>query len=433
MAKKRTKKDNKTVVEYLLSMGFSPLTKGGDNTIFIRGKALYTISDPTLSVDQIKEEIRTLVGSEDLKEKLEPDADPVEQAETVNPFDGEAEDPFISNSEQVEPFYLCDELKSIETPIFRRLTLDGNRYYYRIMDDGSVKIYASATTLIKDGYVDKSDALSDWKNMMKTLGRDPEEVAQYEADKGTIMHYLYGIYLTGRDIHLHRSFIIKLMEESDLKIGKKNLDRFKSSADDLDNMIERLKRFAKFCSDYRVKVLAIEKILSCEKYEVASPIDAIVQMTITETVEGFFGAVYKRNGDGFKAGDPKKEKKSVDRTFNAILDFKSGYIYPSHAFQLNLYKLMVEEWYGDAVKIDKIFNFSPKSDSSKGYTLRDQTGCKELEKADAVYTQGMINHKHKNKTFTTYKGCLNINNRYDEENYKVTYDIADELSKRFKG
>lgn len=94
------------------------------------------------------------------------------------------------------------------------------------MDDGTAKIYASVTTLIKDGYVDDKTALQEWKQEMKMLGRNPEEVAQYEADRGTIMHYLYGLYLTGRDMVLNRSFVVKTVQEGKLKISKKNLDRF---------------------------------------------------------------------------------------------------------------------------------------------------------------------------------------------------------------
>lgn len=35
------------------------------------------------------------------------------------------------------------------------------------MDDGTAKIYASVTTLIKDGYVDDKTALQEWKQEIK--------------------------------------------------------------------------------------------------------------------------------------------------------------------------------------------------------------------------------------------------------------------------
>lgn len=418
------------IVKLLESLGFEKVSNS-DMMFLYNNEIYYSIVGKDFETVKREAEmiIKNSVAEEVMKGELEGDKE--EDAETL-PFNAEDDDPFISNSEEVEPFYLAPELKAIDTPIFRRLSLDGNRYYYRVMDDGNVRIYASATNLIADGYAEKKDSLNEWKQMMKMLGKNPEEVSQYEADKGTIMHFLYGLYLTGRDMYLRRSYIVKTVLESDLKISKQNMDRFSHSLDDIDDMINRLKKFAKFCSDYKVKVLAIEKILSCEEYEVASPIDAIVEMSQWETVEGYFGAVYQRATGEHKKGDPKKETKKVERRINAILDFKSGGIYPSYALQLHLYRLMVKEWYGEVLDIEKIYNFSPKSESSKGYTLRDQTDCSELRKADVVYKQGMINHQNKDKKFRTYKGVLNIGKEYNDDDYTIEYDIAEELSKRFK-
>lgn len=418
------------IIKLLESLGFEKVSNS--EMMFLYNNEIY-YSVVGKDFETVKREaemiIKNSVAEEVMKGELKGDKE--EDTETL-PFNAEDDDPFISNSEEVEPFYLAPELKAVDTPVFRRLSLDGNRYYYRVMDDGNVRIYASATNLIADGYAEKKDSLNEWKQMMKMLGKNPEEVSQYEADKGTIMHFLYGLYLTGRDMYLRRSYIVKTVLESDLKISKQNMDRFSHSLDDIDDMINRLKKFAKFCSDYKVKVLAIEKILSCEEYEVASPIDAIVEMSQWETVEGYFGAVYQRATGEHKKGDPKKETKKVERRINAILDFKSGGIYPSYALQLHLYRLMVKEWYGEVLDIEKIYNFSPKSESSKGYTLRDQTDCSELRKADVVYKQGMINHQNKDKKFRTYKGVLNIGKEYIEDDYMIEYDIAEELSKRFK-
>ena len=418
------------IIKLLESLGFEKVSNS--YMMFLYNNEIY-YSVVGKDFETVKREaemiIKNSVAEEVMKGELEGDKE--EDAETL-PFNAEDDDPFISNSEEVEPFYLAPELKAVDTPVFRRLSLDGNRYYYRVMDDGNVRIYASATNLIADGYAEKKDSLNEWKQMMKMLGKNPEEVSQYEADKGTIMLFLYGLYLTGRDMYLRRSYIVKTVLESDLKISKQNMDRFSHSLDDIDDMINRLKKFAKFCSDYKVKVLAIEKILSCEEYEVASPIDAIVEMSQWETVEGYFGAVYQRATGEHKKGDPKKETKKVERRINAILDFKSGGIYPSYALQLHLYRLMVKEWYGEVLDIEKIYNFSPKSESSKGYTLRDQTDCSELRKADVVYKQGMINHQNKDKKFRTYKGILNIGKEYNDDDYTIEYDIAEELSKRFK-
>ena len=404
--------------EYLISVGFEQM--GDQPTLFRKGNIVMSSSDPNQSLEDLKKDVMSLLKSEDLRERQDENKD----------MPGEEDpDPFDENREPVEPFYICDELKEVQTPVFVRLTLDDNRYYIRQTEEGGAGIYASATTLIKDGYVDDKTALQEWKQEMKMLGKNPEEVAQYEADKGTIMHYLYGLYLTGRDMVLSRGFIIKTVKEGNLKISKKNLERFYSSVEDLDNMMERLMRFAKFCYEYEVEPMAIEKILSLDEYMVATPIDAIVKMSFIYKEEGYFGEVYKMNGKGFKKGDPKKSVREVKNREVVILDFKSGGIWDSYAFQLEIERRMVEKWYGINARI---MNFSPKSSSSKGYTLKEWTKDNAvMEKADCVFLQGMINHMRKNKKIKAKKGVLNIHKPYNEEDYVFVYDIEEEMAKRF--
>lgn len=404
--------------EYLISIGFKPMSEDENNILFVNNGYVISAANPDQTLEDVVAEAEYSLKNEDIIEREE------------LPFDGEEEDPFISNSEAVEPQFICEELADIPTPVFRRLSLDGNRYYYRLLEDGSVKIYASGTNLINDGYADNKDALMQWKELQKLMGQNPKDVTEYAADKGTIMHFLYEQYLKGRDVYLRRSFIIKLLEESDLRISKKNMDRFKSSVDDLDDMIERLVRFAKFCTDYELRPMAIEKILSCEQYEVASPIDLIAEIYEEKTVEGYFGEVYQKNTKDKKKGDPKLSTKKIKEKKIVIIDFKSGDMHNSQILQLELYRRMVKEWYN--IDVDGIYNFSPKSESSKKYTFRERSGGKEIKKADCVFMQGMINHQNKEKKFKTYKGCLNINNSFKEEDCTITYDIAEELAKRFK-
>ena len=431
--------------DFLTSMGFQPMLPGDTNTLFTMEKMVFSVADDHTSLEDLKRQVMNILkirgvveGDPEPNEEPEPEPEQAKESESEQPAAptgkepaSDEYDPFGEGIESVDPFYLCDELKKVKTPVFMRLTLDGNRYYYTVKDTGEVLIYASATNLIKDGYVEKRDGLTDWKQFQKLIGKNPEEVAQYEADKGTIMHYLYGLYLTGRDIVLRRSSIVNLVKESDLKISKENKERFCHSQSDLDDMMERLKRFAKFCWDYKVKPLAIEKILCCTRYQVASPIDLIAEITYTVTEEGYFGEVYQKNGPGYQKGDPKKSKRTYEKSENVIIDFKSGSIQPHHALQLHLYRLMCAEWYPD-FHIARIFNFSPKSESSRKYTFREQTDNKEIRKADAVFTQGMINHENKDKVFTMNIGVLNIKNEFKEEDYTITYNIADELSKRLK-
>jgi hypothetical protein len=432
-------------IKILTDLGFVPMVEGKGNTLFRMNDVVMSVSDPNQTPEQLKKEVMSLIKNRDIAERggqvpvveepaPEPEQaqkeEPEAPAEEAAPNPGEEDsNPFTENQETLEPFYICDELKKIETPKFVRLTLDGNRFYVRKMDDGTAKIYASVTTMIRDGFVDDKTALQEWRQEMRMIGRNPEEVSEYDADKGTIMHYLYGLYLTGRDMVLNRSFIVKTVQEGKLKISKKNLDKFFGSIDDLDDMIVRVMKFAKFCSEYKVKPMMIERILSLEDYLVATPIDAMVKMTFKYKEEGYFGAVYQRATGQFKKGDPKKEVREVEKEEIVILDFKSGDIRNEHAFQLEAERRMVKNWYGiDA----RIMNFSPKSTNSKGYTLKEWSDKNAaMEKADCVFQQGMLNHIRKDKRFKVRKGVLNINKPYNEEDHTVVYDIAEEMSKRF--
>ena len=394
----------KEKIKILTDLGFAPMVEGEGNTLFRMNDVVMSVSDPNQTPEQLKKEVMSLIKNRDIAERggqvpvveepaPEPEQaqkeEPEAPAEEAAPNPGEEDsNPFTENQETLEPFYICDELKKVETPKFVRLTLDGNRFYVRKMDDGTAKIYASVTTMIRDG-----------------------------------------LYLTGRDMVLNRSFIVKTVQEGKLKISKKNLDKFFGSIDDLDDMIVRVMKFAKFCSEYKVKPMMIERILSLEDYLVATPIDAMVKMTFKYKEEGYFGAVYQRATGQFKKGDPKKEVREVEKEEIVILDFKSGDIRNEHAFQLEAERRMVKNWYGiDA----RIMNFSPKSTNSKGYTLKEWSDKNAaMEKADCVFQQGMLNHIRKDKRFKVRKGVLNINKPYNEEDHIVVYDIAEEMSKRF--
>lgn len=437
--------------EFIAGYGFRPMSDNENETLYTDGKYVFPLGSFE-SVERVKNELERLglkkpteypqeeqneagdetAGGNAGAEAASEAGTGGTESDTTQAPSGYSDGDIIGFTEPVDPFYIADIVRAVPTPVFRRFQQGDNRYYYRTLDDGSVKMYASATTLIKDGYADNKDGLNEWKMQMKFLGQNPEDVARYEADKGTIMHYLFDLFLTGRDIYLSRQFIRDKVKEGYLSISEKNLNRFMESDSDLDDMKVRLFKFAKFCSDYKVVPVMIEKILSYEEYNVASPIDLVCQMTVEEKVEGYFGAVYQRSGNGYKKGDPKKETKIVERSFYAIVDFKSGGIYSSHSLQLELYRRMVTQWYGDLIPVEKIYNFSPKSESSKGYTLRDQTECSELKKADAVYAQGMIAHENKNKMFKSYGGVLNIKKDFSESDYMKEYVIKEELEKLSK-
>ena len=86
---------------------------------------------------------------------------------------------------------------------------------------------------------------------MRLKGKDPDEYANYRADLGTIMHYLFGLYLTGVKIKLIPTWIRKVVKEAKLRIDKYRMERI--LVDNIDELIEDLISFAIFCKEKTCK------------------------------------------------------------------------------------------------------------------------------------------------------------------------------------
>lgn len=222
------------------------------------------------------------------------------------------------------------------------------------------------------------------------------------------------------------------------------MDLLLSDEKTVNILIEDMLCLAKFVKDYNVKPLAIEKVLrienllkkvSPELYEsikeslkeddadielgVASPLDFLCEMEFVEKVRGFHGEIYKTKSGEHNAGDPKETVKEITRKVIAIVDFKSGgfkrsgSFYPEHAFQLELYRIMVEENFKEVFSKEeldgiKLYNFMPKSISkTSAYYLKDQTNNPEVRrKAKVVFAQGIINHARKSRKVRYFTGVL---------------------------
>lgn len=294
-----------------------------------------------------------------------------------------------------------------------RIGINGRRYYYEYID-GKPIIYASGTTLISDGYPDNSKGMEEWRVKMRVMGENPDEFAQYRANYGTIMHILFGHYLTGIKIPLH-----------DLDKYIRNLKGTFIADHDIDalmkNNLEELQKdmlaFAQWVKDYNVKPLAIELMMRSVKYQVATAVDLVCNLDITE--EGYFGEVYK---SGERKGEPKLTKRP--RTVIGIVDFKSGKkgFYDKHAIQLLLNKKIVEENYPN-IKIEALYNFSPKDwRTNPGYNFTDQSNNNVLDELEEILSIGKKRHLKKNKSVTVYKGILDITSDFD---YSKNYDVQD--------
>ena len=375
--------------------------------------------------------------------------------------------PFDSLMEDTTETYLAERLQAVPLPLIRRITVNGDRYYYEVKD-GKVSVYSSATTLIEDGYVDRSKALTDWVTEQRLLGKDPSFESKKSADLGTMMHYLYGLYLKGQQIHLRPSYIRDLIRTSDLRIDEYMMNLLLSDEKTVNILIEDMLCLAKFVKDYNVKPLAIEKVLrienllkkvSPELYEsireslreedadvelgVASPLDFLCEMEFTEKVKGFHGEVYKTKSGEHNAGDPKETVKEVTKKVIAIVDFKSGgfkrsgNFYPEHGFQLELYRLMVEENFSEVFTREelngiKLYNFMPKAISkTSAYYLKDQTGNPEVRrKAKVVFAQGIINHAKKSRKVRYFTGMLDYKAEgINMEDFVKEADLVKELER----
>lgn len=346
---------------------------------------------------------------EEEKSVEEPKKEPKEEMEVE--YDLETE----------QQYYAAEWIKDIPTPVLYRMTVAGKRVYYEMDVDGYPIIYDGATNNIANGYCDTSGALEKWKNEMRLKGKDPDEYANYRADLGTIMHYLFGLYLTGVNIKLIPTWIRKVVKEAKLRIDKYRMERI--LVDNIDELIEDLISFAIFCKERHVKPVLIEKMLRSSRLKVASSVDAVVEMDSepeTVEIEVETGEFYKT---GAKKGQPKTEKKKIKRCRRifAILDFKSnrkGNFYDEYAFQLELYRRMIMENYGKILEIEEIYNFAPGDPTAKTsqYKLKRQTDNPILNMATVVYLQGKYKFEKTNYTVTSRIGSLDIESDFELNN-----------------
>lgn len=320
--------------------------------------------------------------------------------------------------ETEQQYYAAEWIRDIPTPVLYRMTVAGKRVYYEMDVDGYPIIYDGATNNIANGYCDTSGALEKWKNEMRLKGKDPDEYANYRADLGTIMHYLFGLYLTGVNIKLIPTWIRKVVKEAKLRIDKYRMERI--LVDNIDELIEDLISFAIFCKERHVKPVLIEKMLRSSRLKVASSVDAVVEMDSEPEmveIEVETGEFYKT---GAKKGQPKTEKKKIKRCRRifAILDFKSnrkGNFYDEYAFQLELYRRMILENYGKILEIEEIYNFAPGDPAAKTsqYKLKRQTDNPILNMATVVYLQGKYKFEKTNYTVTSRIGSLDIEGDFE--------------------
>lgn len=409
--------DKRRKTELLTSLGFVP----------IEGTDLMTLGNLVESVDGDE-------TFEDMEERLTKGVDisPDEGDGSANMEERkeEVEEEYILETEQ--QYYAAEWIKSVQTPVLYRLTVNGKRVYFEMGPDGDPILYDGATNNIANGFVDPSGALENWKVKMRLEGKDPDQYANYRADFGTIMHYMFGLYLTGTRIRLLPSWIRKTVESAKLRISKTNMEMILRN--NVDELIEDIMSFAIFCKERNVKPVLIEKMLRSARLRIASSVDAVVEMDSepeTYTVEMETGETYKT---GPKKGQPKVEKKTIKRTRRifAILDFKSGKnFYDEYALQLELHRRFIGENYGNVLRIEEIYNFAPGDISAKisKYKLKRQTDNPILDMATIVYLQGKKRFLKTNYTVKTRRGEISINDDMDMDSIFVAERLEDYIKR----
>jgi hypothetical protein len=254
-------------------------------------------------------------------------------------------------------------------------------YWYQVPEDGKMitKTAIGVTSLL--GIVmPTSPFLTQWKLDRSDSWEDDLNAA---SEYGTMLHILYGEWLTKRSIP-------KELIEAARDIAVRN----DMGADMVDKDILA---FLAFVEQYSIKPMLIEAMLLSEPINgesFAMTLDLLCELEIDETrIETTEDGVYK---SGERKGQPKiVETKVVEKVKKiAIVDFKSNtggksqkQFYLSHAYQLYAAKKAVEFTYPE-IKEDMILNFSPNnwktipSFSLKEWNLSD----KEIQKFD-LYIQ----------------------------------------------
>ena len=288
-------------------------------------------------------------------------------------------------------FFDATKLKAQPDPLYR-LDSSGHRYYYKFDKDGEPEFFTSVTTLIRNT-LPTSPFLIKW---MADMGaEESKEYAQERADYGTFLH------IQCAELLINGTY--------DLDSLPKKLDAFADvnkvviQKGWVDELKKDVLAFAQFMIDTNCKPLAIEICLSHPTDGYAGAIDIVCEMDWPE--KGFFGETY---ASGVNKGQPK-ESKQIKR-IRAIVDIKSGRkgFYESNEIQLVAYKNMWEVHFPD-VKVDKTFNWSPKSwRTTPSYNLKDQTGSKNIDKLPYLVSLAKIEDAKRDNMVTTVSGKIDL-------------------------
>ena len=303
---------------------------------------------------------------------------------------------------------------ALREPSYRVYRMDnkGQRWYYRIHDDGSPEFYLSVTSLCSQT-LPTPKQLTDW---IASLGTEAaRKYSEIRANYGTLLHKLCGRLVINNEINLD-----SIDTEVAIFSMAKGLEY-----DDVKRWADELRKdvlaFGKFLIDVDFKPLAVEVVLT-HPDGYAGAIDLVGEMNID--VKGFFGEVYK---SGKNAGEPK-ETTQTQRVV-AIVDVKSGKkgFYESHEVQLRAYREMWNYTFPER-PVTHTFNWAPAEwRNEPSYKLKDQTNTPSAAKWPHLVSLAAVIRESRERTALQITGKLSLSVGIDS-NYRVV--LLDQLIKR---
>lgn len=317
----------------------------------------------------------------------------------------------VTYEEMIARYFDADALVEPAYKVYR-LNNKGQRWYYRINDDGSPQFYMSVTSLCH-ATLPTPKQLTDW---IANLGVDEaKRYSEVKAHYGTLMHKLCGQLIINKTIDLDGFELEVETYREENGIAEYDVRYW------ADELRKDVLAFAQFLVDCNVKPLAIEIVLvHPEGY--AGAIDLVCSLDIV--TKGFFGEVY---ASGANKGQPK-ESKRIDRV-RAIIDLKSGKkgFYESHEIQLRAYK---EMWNHEFFKtpVTHVFNWAPSEWREKpSYKLTDQTNAASGDKWPHLVQIARVERERRERTALQIDGKIVFADGLDK-NYRVVG--FDELIKK---
>lgn len=295
--------------------------------------------------------------------------------------------------ESVRAAYFDSE--ALREPPYRlyRIVTPKGRYYYT-MEDNVPQLYIGVTSMLAM-VIPKPQGLIKW---IADMGWEKSQAYMVERSwYGTLLH---------KEIE---HFIINKLY--DFTIVDKTVDDYcaeNSYVIDRERWIEDLRKdmlaFVKFCHDYNVRPIAVEiMLIHPEGY--SGTIDIIAYMDID--VEGDWGEKYK-------SGPRKDEVKLTNKKVKmlCVIDVKSTRKGTSHEekdVQLEAYKQLIEHNFPE-LKIDRIFNWSPKDWTGKEptYNLNDKTGSVDMQKFYAWIRVAQIEMDKKSTILGEITGIVSL-------------------------